>query len=76
MNQRFDLIGRTVIITGGGKGIGKVYSEEFAKAGAHVVAADIDGAAAKSVAGTEESPAAQPNKRMDLQRSPQSSSRP
>src|SRR4051812_27941881 len=50
MNQRFDLIGRTVIITGGGKGIGKVYSEEFAKAGAHVVAADIDGAAAKSVA--------------------------
>ena len=25
MNQRFDLIGRTVIITGGGKGIGKVY---------------------------------------------------
>ena len=50
MNQRFDLTGRTVIITGGGKGIGKVYSEEFAKAGAHVVAADIDGAAAKSVA--------------------------
>jgi NAD(P)-dependent dehydrogenase (short-subunit alcohol dehydrogenase family) len=50
MNARFDLTGRTVIITGGGKGIGKVYSEEFAKAGAQVVAADIDGAAAKSVA--------------------------
>src|ERR1041384_7543708 len=48
--DRFDLTGRTVIITGGGKGIGKVYSEEFAKAGARVVAADIDGAAAKSVA--------------------------
>ncbi len=49
MNERFDLTGRTVIITGGGKGIGKVYSQEFAKAGARVVAADIDGAAAKSV---------------------------
>jgi 3-oxoacyl-[acyl-carrier protein] reductase len=50
MVDRFDLSGRTVIITGGGKGIGKVYAEEFAKAGARVVAADIDGAAAKSVA--------------------------
>ena len=50
MNERFDLTGRTVVITGGGKGIGKVYTQEFAKAGARVVAADIDGAAAKSVA--------------------------
>src|SRR5436189_1046877 len=50
MNERFDLSGRTVVITGGGKGIGKVYVEEFAKAGARVLAADIDGAAAKSVA--------------------------
>jgi len=31
-------------------GIGKVYAEEFAKAGARVVAADIDGAAAQAVA--------------------------
>ncbi len=50
MNERFDLAGRAVIITGGGKGIGKVYTQEFAKAGARVVAADVDGAAAKGVA--------------------------
>jgi 3-oxoacyl-[acyl-carrier protein] reductase len=47
---RFDLTGRVVIVTGGGKGIGKVYSQEFARAGARVVAADIDGAAAEEVA--------------------------
>src|SRR5882672_12309161 len=50
MNERFDLTGRTVIVTGGGKGIGKVYSQEFAKVGARVVSADIDGAAATAVA--------------------------
>jgi 3-oxoacyl-[acyl-carrier protein] reductase len=49
-NQRFDLTGRVVIVTGGGKGIGKVYAREFARAGARVVAADIDGAAAEAVA--------------------------
>ena len=49
-DARFDLAGRVVIITGGGKGIGKVYSRAFAKAGARVVAADIDGAAAHEVA--------------------------
>src|SRR5262249_59619020 len=50
MNARFDLTGRSVIIPGGGKGIGKVYAQEFAKAGARVVAADIDGAAAVAAA--------------------------
>src|SRR5262245_47214744 len=50
MNARFDLTGRTVIVTGGGKGIGKVYADEFAKAGASVVAADLDGAAVQAVA--------------------------
>jgi 3-oxoacyl-[acyl-carrier protein] reductase len=50
VNERFDFTGRSVLVTGGGKGIGKVYVEEFAKAGARVVAADIDVDAAKSVA--------------------------
>jgi 3-oxoacyl-[acyl-carrier protein] reductase len=49
-NERFDLTGRVVIVTGGGKGIGKVYAREFARAGARVVAADIDGEAAKTAA--------------------------
>src|SRR5437764_3825572 len=47
--SRFDLAGQSVIITGGGKGIGKVYAKEFARAGARVVAADIDGGAAEMV---------------------------
>jgi 3-oxoacyl-[acyl-carrier protein] reductase len=50
VNERFDFTGRSVLITGGGKGLGKVYAEEFAKAGAHVVAADIDVRAAEAVA--------------------------
>ncbi len=49
-NPRFDLSGQTIIITGGGKGIGKVYAREFARVGARVVAADIDGDAANEVA--------------------------
>lgn len=47
---RFDLAGQVVIITGGGKGIGKIYAQEFAREGALVVASDIDGAAAEEVA--------------------------
>jgi 3-oxoacyl-[acyl-carrier protein] reductase len=49
-NPRFDLEGQTVIVTGGGKGLGKIYAQEFAKAGAHVIAADIDGESAEAVA--------------------------
>lgn len=49
-NPRFDLTGLSVIVTGGGKGIGKVYAREFARAGAKVVAADIDAEAANRTA--------------------------
>jgi 3-oxoacyl-[acyl-carrier protein] reductase len=49
-NHRFDLAGRVAIITGGGKGIGRVYAQELARVGAKVVAADIDGEAAQAVA--------------------------
>ncbi|MDB5593249.1 MAG: fabG [Hyphomicrobiales bacterium] len=49
-NPRCDLEGRTVIITGGGKEIGKIHAQEFAKSGAHLVAADIDGESAGAVA--------------------------
>ena len=49
-NSRFDLNEKVVVITGGGKGIGKIYAQEFARAGGRVVAADIDGSAAQDVA--------------------------
>jgi 3-oxoacyl-[acyl-carrier protein] reductase len=49
-NPRFDLAGRSIIITGGGKGIGKVYAEQFAQSGARVVVGDIDEAAAHATA--------------------------
>ncbi len=47
----FDLRGRVVIVTGGGRGIGRVYATHLAAAGARVLVADIDGEAAR---GTEE----------------------
>ena len=48
--NRFDLTNRVVIVTGGGKGIGKAYVAAMARAGARVVAADIDHDAANEVA--------------------------
>ncbi|MBO0609528.1 SDR family NAD(P)-dependent oxidoreductase [Myceligenerans salitolerans] len=44
------LAGRTALVTGGGKGMGAATVRLLAAEGAHVVALDIDGAAARSVA--------------------------
>ena len=41
---------KVTIITGAGHGIGKAYARRFAEEGAHVVVADIDAKAGKSVA--------------------------
>jgi 3-oxoacyl-[acyl-carrier protein] reductase len=42
MSERlFDLRGRTVIVTGGGRGIGRTYVNSLAEAGARVAVADI-----------------------------------
>jgi 3-oxoacyl-[acyl-carrier protein] reductase len=45
-----DFKDRVIIVTGGAKGIGKVYSERLAEAGARVVIADIDGEANETLA--------------------------
>jgi len=51
MSERlFDLAERVVVVTGGGRGIGRVYCEAFARAGMRVVAADIHGEDAEHVA--------------------------
>src|SRR5574340_879272 len=44
------LKGKAAIVTGGGKGIGKVFCQALAREGASVLVADIDGAAAESAA--------------------------
>jgi 3-oxoacyl-[acyl-carrier protein] reductase len=46
----FDLTDRVVIVTGGAKGIGKIYSTRLAEAGARVVIADIDAEANRALA--------------------------
>lgn len=49
-SSRFDLLDRVVIVTGGAAGIGRVYAEQLADAGARVVVADIDSTRAGTVA--------------------------
>jgi 3-oxoacyl-[acyl-carrier protein] reductase len=46
----FDLGGKSIVITGGGTGIGQAYSQAVAEAGANVVIADLDEPAAEKTA--------------------------
>jgi 2-keto-3-deoxy-L-fuconate dehydrogenase len=45
--------GKTAVVTAAASGIGRASAESFARAGARVIAADIDGNALKNVAGCE-----------------------
>ena len=45
-----ELVGKRAIVTGGASGIGAAIARGFAEQGAHVIVADLDGAAAESVA--------------------------
>ncbi|MFM1816648.1 MAG: hypothetical protein RLZ98_3343 [Pseudomonadota bacterium] len=49
-NTSYSVAGKTIIVTGGGTGIGKVYSQRAAEGGANVVLADIAGEEAEAVA--------------------------
>jgi len=46
----FSLAGRSAIVTGAGRGIGRAIALLFAHAGAHVLVADLDASNAQSVA--------------------------
>lgn len=48
----FDLTGRTVIVTGGAVGIGRVYSKSLGEVGANVVIADVEADEGRALEGT------------------------
>ena len=52
----FTLLGKTAIVTGGGRGIGQAIVQRLASAGARVVAADVDGEALRKTRALLRSP--------------------
>ena len=50
MRNRLDLMGKVVVITGGGRGIGAATAREFVSRGARVALGDIDVPLAKAAA--------------------------